>query len=108
MYFGRDISKDSSSQKKWGLSPEIMDIWSPYIMKKLSKKPELDAAHGIWQAGLGLCPLAKDAKMRDSHSMVDELLSNQDQLAEIVSMERQTHLDYSDSCPACLLMDCYT
>ncbi len=48
MYFGRDISKDSSGQQKWGLSPEITDIWPPYIMKKWSRKPELDAAHGIW------------------------------------------------------------
>lgn len=31
--FGRDISKDSSSQQNWGLSPDNTDIWSLYVKK---------------------------------------------------------------------------
>lgn len=48
-------------------------------------------------------------EMRETASpMVVKLLSNQQQLAQIVSMERHTRLDCSDSCPACLIMVCYT
>lgn len=47
--FGRDISKDSSSQQNWGLSPDNTDIWSLLKKKKKwSRKPELDAVQGIW------------------------------------------------------------